>query len=87
MKELKLGAWYIIEYDDHFHADRVSNEDARMQNPVTIVSTGRLVAITPKQYNLEHGYQKSTAPGEYTHSIHGIMRSCITKVIPLTPKD
>jgi hypothetical protein len=82
---LKLGDFYSIEYNDHFHADRVLSEDPRMFKPVILETTGRLIAITPLQYNLEHNCQKSDQPGEYTHSLHGIMRSCITKITHLKP--
>lgn len=79
-KDLKLGNIYCIDYNDHFHADRVASTDASMHVPVVIQSIGRLVAITPIQYNLEHSSQLSASSSEYAHSIHGIMRSCITKV-------
>src|SRR5262245_55238866 len=82
---LKLGNVYISDYDDHFEASRVGSESQAMLEPVVLRAIGRLVAITPKQYNLEFSSQISHVSGEYQHSITGIMRSCVTKVIDLGP--
>jgi len=83
--ELKLGNLYVIDYNDHFEAARVNSEDASMLQPVVIRSMGRLIAITPLQYNLEYSNQLTSGPGTYTHSIHGIMRSCVIQTVDLGP--
>ena len=84
-KELKLGNYYIIEYNDHFHADRVGSENEDLLHPVVLRAVGRLVAVTPIQYNLEHACEGHDANREYAHSIHGIMRSCVTAVHDFGP--
>lgn len=79
---LKLGNFYIIDYDDHFEASRATSNDPALLQPIVIRTVGRLVAITPKQYNLEYSCQVADSPG-YIHSIHGIMRSCVINVTDL----
>ena len=85
--ELKLGNLYVMEYNDHFEASRVGSENQTMLVPIILRGIGRLVAITPTQYNLEYNRQVITGPGEYTHSIHGIMKSCVTNIRDLGPGD
>lgn len=84
-RQLKLGNIYVIDFNDHFSARRVTPTDPGNLQPVVLREVGRLVAITPLQYNLEHAKRLGVPDDDNLHDIHGIMRSCIIRVHDLGP--
>jgi hypothetical protein len=82
MKNLKLGNIYVMQYNDHFRTPRwVDDDDPNMLVPVILKAYGKLVAITPTQYNLEH----AAIPEHGQRAVTGVMRSCVIAAHDLGP--
>lgn len=84
-RQLKLGNLYIIEYNDHFSSERAMSTDESNFRPVVLRTVGRLVAITPTHYNLEHSRRIDGDDEAYSHSIRGIMTPCVVSITDLGP--
>lgn len=80
--DLKLGHIYLLRFNDHFHASRAPVNTSKTLYPVEMEVIGRLIAITPTQYNLEQDRQIDD--GETCmHSVFGVMKPCVTKITDL----
>ena len=83
-----LGNVYCMDYNDHFsNTDWADVSNPAQLEPVVLQAIGRLVAITPIQYNLE--YMSVVNTPNKNHRVVGIMKSCVTRIQdfgPLTEK-
>jgi hypothetical protein len=83
-RTLKTGHMYMIEWDDHFSADKVLASNPVTDAPALYRTIGKLVKVTPKLVQLEQTRRTEVDDtGDYSHSIFGILKSCITSAYDL----
>ena len=82
---LKIGNIYSITYNDHFRAEKSSTQNPELLKPVVLRAIGKLVAITPLQFNLQSQLRSDCPYPESVADVYGIMRSCIIDAADLGP--
>ena len=77
---MKLGNWYVVDFDDHFTMQRTRANDAGSMVPIPMRASGKLVAITPKLLILEFGRRIDDDSAAYERSHWGILKSTVIAV-------
>lgn len=79
-KDLQVGRYYVIDFDDHFTAAKTPADNPSLLSPIPMRAMGKLTDITPKLYILEFGRRLDDISPSYERSHWGVLKSSVIAV-------